>query len=292
MKSRESLREYCDRTGREHIVSEWLQEKNGQFTPDNISFGSNKKMWWRCSEGHEWQAAVKARSADDSCPVCKNKIVKKGTNDLASTHPQLAAEWHPTKNYPTTASDVFAGTRKEYWWKCEKGHEWKAEVASRSNGKGCPYCSGKKVEAGFNDLGTIFPQIAEQWDADKNYPLTPADVTPFSNKKVWWKCSSGYSWEAVIASRTLYSSTCPYCSGRKVLKGFNDLVTKDPIVAKEWHPELNGNLSPDMVTSGSHKKVWWQCTDGHEWRAMVFSRTGAQRCGCPVCAGNYKHAHR
>ena len=43
------------------LVSEW-SEKNLPLTPDDITFGSNKKVWWRGACGHEWQTSVKARS--------------------------------------------------------------------------------------------------------------------------------------------------------------------------------------------------------------------------------------
>ena len=78
---------------------------------------------------------------------------------------------------------------------------------------------------------------------------------------------------------------CPYCANRKVLPGFNDLATAAPLVAKQWHETLNGALTPEMVTAGSHKKAWWQCSYGHVWKATIYSRAGVQQCGCPVCAG-------
>ena len=78
---------------------------------------------------------------------------------------------------------------------------------------------------------------------------------------------------------------CPYCANRKVLPGFNDLATAAPLVAKQWHESLNGALTPEMVTAGSHKKAWWRCSYGHVWKAAIYSRAGVQQCGCPVCAG-------
>ena len=89
----------------------------------------------------------------------------------------------------------------------------------------------------------------------------------------------------MIAHRAQSGSGCPYCTNRKVLAGFNDLAALEPAVAKEWHPTLNGALTPEMVTAGSHRKVWWQCALGHVWKAAIYPRTGKQRCGCPVCAG-------
>ena len=57
---------------------------------------------------------------------------------------------------------------------------------------------------------------------------------------------------------------------------------------RQWHPTLNGNLTPQMVTTGSHRMIWWQCPQGHVWKAAIHSRAGPQKCGCPVCAGRVK----
>ena len=115
--------------------------------------------------------------------------------------------------------------------------------------------------------------------------MTPEQVTPYSNRRVWWRCAQGHEWRAPVGGRTKAGSDCPYCTNRKVLAGFNDLATLEPDIAAQWHPTLNGAMTPDMVTLGSHQRVWWQCAEGHVWNAVVYSRTGPQKCGCPVCAG-------
>ena len=207
---------------------------------------------------------------------------------MAATHPALAAQWHPTRNGALTPEQLGAGTRKKVWWQCEKGHQWQASVASRAAGAGCPVCAGKRVIPGENDLATHFPDIAAQWHPEKNEGLLPSQVSPSSNRKVWWRCELGHEYTAVIAARTTHSSGCPYCAGRKVLAGFNDLATLEPEVAAQWHPRLNGALTPEQVTVGAHRKVWWECPCGHIWKAVVYSRAGPQKSGCPVCAGRLK----
>ncbi len=77
---------------------------------------------------------------------------------------------------------------------------------------------------------------------------------------------------------------------KKVLPGFNDLATLETKVAAQWHPNLNGALTPQMVTTGSHRRAWWQCDYGHVWKAVVYARAGSQN-GCPVCAGVAKRRH-
>lgn len=134
--------------------------------------------------------------------------------------------------------------------------------------------------------------LLHQWDSERNGAETPQTVSYGSKKKVWWRCASGHSYAAVISARVLRDSGCPYCAGKKVLQGFNDLAAADPQVAAQWHPALNGMLTPTQVTYGSRQKVWWQCLEGHVWKAAIYSRTGTQKCGCPVCAGRFKAQRR
>ena len=152
-------------------------------------------------------------------------------------------------------------------------------------------CAGKVVIPGENDLATLYPEVAEQWDGEKNGTLTAKEVSPYSNRKAWWRCREGHSWQAAIAARTKRKTGCPYCTGRKVLAGYNDLATAEPFVAMQWHPTLNAPLTPEQVSAGSRRQVWWQCSLGHVWKARVHSRTGKQRSGCPVCAGRARAAN-
>ena len=267
------------------ITAQWDEQKNGDMQPENYLPHSHISVWWICEHGHSWRAMIRSRVEGTGCPVCGNKTIFPGLNDLATVKPLLAKEWHPTKNGALTPSQVSYGVNRKVWWKCDQGHEWKATVSSRSNGCRCPYCSGKLIVPGENDLATTVPSIAEQWNYDQNGSLLPTQVSAYSNKRVWWRCELGHEWQSIISTRTSANSSCPYCTGRKVLPGFNDLATKEPLVAKQWHPTRNGTLEPSMVTVGSNKRVWWQCSDGHEWKAVIYSRTGADKCGCPVCAG-------
>lgn len=169
------------------------------------------------------------------------------------------------------------------------GHRWQAAVASRTvSGAGCPVCAGKQILPGFNDLASQYPELAKEWDTERNGSLTPDSVSAYSNRKAWWHCEKNHSYQAVIATRTMRGSGCPYCANKRVLPGFNDLATAEPTVAAQWHPTLNGSLTPQMVTAGSRRKVWWQCACGHVWKAAIYPRAGKQRCGCPICAGRTK----
>ena len=274
------------------LAAEWDGAKNAPLKPDALSPNAHNKVWWRCSVcGHEWRSTVKSRGGTlkTGCPACAGRVVLPDVNDLKTLYPQIAMEWHPTKNGALTPRDVTCGTARRVWWRCKMGHEWRASVARRTSGCGCPVCAGKSVLIGENDLKTSYPAIAAQWHPTKNGALTPEAVTPSSNRGVWWQCEKGHEYKASIASRTAHGSGCPYCANRRVLAGYNDLATKEPQLAKQWHPTLNEALTPRDVTCGSTHKVWWRCdVCGFEWKALIYSRAGVQKTGCPACAGRVK----
>ena len=274
------------------LAAQWDLQKNAPRTPSDVSAGSQRSVWWRCEKGHSWRAQIRSRVSGCGCPVCAGRKLQVGENDLAAAYPELAKQWDFERNGKLTPRDVPPGTEKKVWWVCGRGHHYLASVSSRTHSQsGCPICAGKQVLPGFNDLASQYPALAAQWDAEKNGRLTAQQVTPTSNRKAWWICEKGHSYQAVIASR-VNGSGCPYCTNKKVLPGFNDLATVQPRIAAEWHPTLNGALSPEMVTAGSRKKVWWECAYGHVWKAAIYSRTGARKCGCPVCAGKTRPTRR
>jgi very-short-patch-repair endonuclease len=265
------------------LASQWHPTKNGTLTPDMFTQWSNEKAWWICPLGHEWQDTISHRSGKRGCPVCANKQVLKGYNDLATTNPELAKQWHPTKNGDLKPTDVTQYSGKKVWWICSLGHEWQATIANMSRSNGCPICSGHQVLAGYNDLATVNPELALQWHPTKNGDLTPQMVRAHSGKKAWWVCSLGHEWEAQINSRS-NGSGCPICSGNKVLRGYNDLATTNPKLASEWHPTKNGGKTPEMFSAGSNEKVWWKCPCGHEWCDTISHRSCGR--GCVMCFKN------
>jgi len=198
-------------------------------------------------------------------------MTKKKSNLLLSkTHPKLAKEadgWDP--------KTVAVGSHRKLSWKCKKGHGWDAIVKNRTaQGQGCPYCSGKRVLQGLNDLETFFPKLSRQADG-----WNPREVHKTSNKTLPWKCSKGHTWKAQVSNRSLRGDSCPICSGKKVLTGFNDLATLEPNLANEAD-----GWDPATLTKFSNKKVQWKCKDGHTWKVTVNSRSSF-RTGCPTCSG-------
>ena len=268
------------------IAEEWDTDKNGGLTPDLFSAGSGESVWWKCNKGHSFKSIIQARTKKGvGCPYCAGKQTIKGETDLETKYPQLASEWDYEKNYHHTPDEYMSVSGKKVWWKCEKGHEYQATIASRSHmGTGCPYCAGKRLLRGYNDLESLFPEIAAEWNQQKNNDLTPDTITAFNNRKVWWICPLGHEYEASVGSRTSRKTGCPYCAGQKVLSGYNDLQTRFPQIATEWDYERN-KILPSEVSQGSGKKVWWKCSKcGMSYEAIICNRTGKNQ-GCPQCAG-------
>ena len=191
------------------LVSEW-SEKNLLLTPDGITFGSNKKVWWKGTCGHEWQASVKACSNGEKCPICSGARVIAGINDLQTTHPEIASEWSE-KNLPLKPDEVNAKSRKNDWWRCGKcGNEWKSVINARVKGTVCPVCAEREVLAGYNDLATTDNQLLSEWDYKQN-KLKPTEVSRTSAKRAWWKCRHGHSWSMKINERTILNKGCRIC---------------------------------------------------------------------------------
>jgi len=409
---RKTLKGYNDlQTINPAVAKEWNYERNGDLNPEHFTASSNKKVWWKCSKGHEWQTTINSRNDGCGCPVCsserktsfpeyaivyylkkygleaihtykekgyeldvfipskkvaieydgylwhKNRtkhdldknqkclndgiklyrireglhrlndssldyVVHKTQKDLSFvlekvlseiigmgilidlnrdaiaienlreltekensllfSNPEIAKEWNYEKNGYLKPEHFASNSNKKVWWKCNKGHEWQSKISHRNNEIGCPYCSNQNVLKGYNDLQTLNPILANEWDYDKNGEITPDTVTLGSTRKVWWKCNEGHEWQALINNRTK-GRGCPYCSGRYAIKGYNDLQTVNPTLAKEWNYENNNGLTPADVTPNSDKKVWWKCSEGHQWQATIGSRNKGS--GCPYCSG-------
>lgn len=240
------------------------------WDPNTLTAWSKEKVKWKCELGHVWVTSVGARKMGSGCPYCAGQKPIVGLNDLATTHLELAAQadgWDPTI--------AKFGTNKKMKWRCQIGHTWDASVSSRARlGSGCPVCSNQKVLSGFNDLATTHSALAKQADG-----WDPRSVIAGTNKKLSWRCSEGHKFVMSGNARAFRGLNCPYCSGQKILQGFNDLATTHPELAKQL---INGD--PTTVSKGSDKKFRWQCEYGHSWTTTVGSRT--QGSECPYCQGN------
>jgi hypothetical protein len=241
------------------------------WDPRTVKAGSSgKKYSWICKQGHKYTTEVSSRTiTGNGCPYCSGHKVMAGFNDLATTHPEIASEL-----INGDSKSLSKGSDKKFSWRCIKGHEYKASVAARTRGGGCAVCHGLQVQVGVNDLATTNPELALQADG-----WDPAKFTAGStSKKMKWRCEFGHTWLAAIGSRNSTGVGCPKCSGRDVIPGENDLKTLFPEIAAEAQ-----DCDPTQIMAGSKQKLLWKCAKGHEWKAVVGSRT-FQNTGCPVCS--------
>ncbi len=268
-----------------NLAKEWNYEKNNGLKPSDFMPNSNKAAWWKCPKGHEYEARISDRNRGNGCSICAGKKVIPGINDLASLNPKLVSEWNYKRNGKLLPSDFTANSDKKVWWECKYHHEWQASIANRNKNHGCPYCSGRNAIPGQNDLATLNPKLANEWNYKKNANLKPQDCTLSSNRIVWWECAKGHEWRASINNRNK-GRKCAFCGNKKILSGYNDLATVNPRLASEWDYKKNGTLKPQDVAPNSGKKVWWQCSKGHEWQAIIASRSSGRE--CPICSQNLR----
>lgn len=252
---------------------------------DYISTGSGKKIYWVCEKGHKWRSTPHHRAKrGQNCPYCAGMRLIPGENDL-TVFPSLIKEWHPTKNGDLKPEELMYNSGKKVWWLCSKGHEYETRINLRvGRGFGCPYCSKKFVKAGETDLATLRPEIAAEWHPVKNGNLMPHMVTSVCRTKCWWVCPKGHEYEMNICDRTgkTRPKGCPYCAGKRPIKGENDFGT----VCKEanlFWDFIKNDATPSDYLPNSKASVWMKCSHGHIWETYILEFTRKPR--CPYCSG-------
>ncbi|MBP9092875.1 zinc-ribbon domain-containing protein [bacterium] len=264
----------------------WDHKKNCGFGPEDFSFRSHVRAWFKCPKGrdHRFQVQIAAmanamlsQSKTMGCGFCNSKRVSV-TNNLAETYPEIAKEWMPKKN-KLSPQDVPAGSCKYAWWKCPKGHTYEAQISNRTaEGTGCVRCNvGEPL-----DLRT-YPRAYKEFDRKQNKGVDPHCLS--STAKYAWNCSADprHHWIAGFYRDSKNRIRCPFCRNQKGSPG-NNLKASHPHLAKQWHPTKNGDTTAKDVTFGSGFKAWWKCHQGpdHEWQTSVANRTGLQT-DCPFC---------
>ncbi len=197
---------------RPDLLNQWSPDN--ELSPFSVSSCSHKKALWICDKGHSWSATIKNRVlAGSKCPYCEHRAVLAGFNDLQTVNPELAKQWSP--NNTIEPYEVSARSNTEVLWVCDNGHEWKARIADRSEGHGCPYCAGQRVWAGYNDLATTHPELVIEW-SDKNCELSPESITFKNRTNVWWRCSKcGHDYQAVVYAKA-NGRICPFCVANEI----------------------------------------------------------------------------
>lgn len=243
---------------------------------------TNKKVRWRCEQGHEWNAPVSRLTSQGSrCPYCSGRYPIPGKTDLATTHPDIAAQLVDQ----SLATKIKAGTSKRLMWRCPKGHVWEATAHDRTyKQNGCPYCSGRNAIVSETDFATTQPELTKEL-------VDPSLATTFkenSDIKVEWRCVKHpeHTWFATPGNRVNKHSGCPICDNKQIVPGFNDVATTHPYVA-DWM------VDPDLATkvpAGSAQKVQLQCRVDplHVWEESLYHLTNGEPIACPLCAGVHR----
>jgi len=343
------------------LIKEWSNKNI--ITPLNLTKSSNKKVWWKCKKGHEWESSLLDRKRNRGCPFCSGRRVCID-NCLATLNPKLAFEWNYERNEKLTPNDVTQFSSKKVWWRCKNGHEWQALISNRSKGAGCKKCNNPNVSIIetkiFYFIQQVFPDSIQSYklNSDKNFKTLLVDIfipslnlvieyDGFFYHKSNFKLNRDSLKSKIITSQNyrilrireiglpeIGDEQIVHCTNINLslkilitdlykwfLKNFNlslyqikkiNSITKvdfenyiypdnlftykiqensleniNPKLCAEWNFEKNGNLKPNNVTTGSNKKVWWICSksNNHVWLATVNDRARQNR-GCPYCAGD------
>ena len=266
------------------IYKQWHPTKNVNISADTIAPGSTKKVWWLCTEGHEYDQSISSKTLQGrGCPICAGQRAHPDDN-VTIHHPDACLDWDYQKN-KKTPEQYKSKSNVKVWWKCSKGHEYFRSIQSQTGIKGsthCPYCSGVKASP-ENNIMVTDPHLISEWHPEKN-EKGPKEFLRGAHTMAWWLCPKGHEYEMMIYARTLNKSNCPYCSGRYPTSD-NNLLVKYPEIAKDWHPTKNKG-TPEEYTPSSTYEAWWVCEKGHSYQTKIGNRTpspGKPGTGCPKC---------
>jgi len=180
---------------------------------------------------------------------------------------------------------LYVNSSKVINWKCNNGHTFRERISTIYSRKNkCFYCTGRQIWSGENDLQTLYPEIAKEFDVIKN-KIKPENISPKDTKSYWWTCTNNHpSFLQSVEHRVTRNTKCPYCTGRKSISGENDLETLYPDIAKEWDTEKNNGVLPKDISSYTYNSYWWVCPKGHSYRKKVIQRTKYHKViDCPKC---------
>jgi hypothetical protein len=349
-KNRKATKENSLAALRPKIAKEWDYKKNGTLTPSDVTYASNKIVWWKCAKRkHGWQARIASRTTGQhvECPYCKHKktITERS---LFITHPHLLKEWNTDKNLPLTPLTVTGTSNRKVWWECCRGHEWQAIIFNRAIRKtNCPICKWQTsrlqvflyCELLYFYPTTLFRHRFDGIECDIYIPELNIGVE--LDGGIWHKDKVDHDREKVLKIKdkgiTLinvrenglemvndltvhFKRNCEYLIVSKLLIDLLYSITKDerlkqykdvsfplnekqymdelsryptcgrgktlaevfPEISKDWDYEKNGKLTPDKIAQKSNVRVWWKCKAGHSWQAPIYSRVSS-RYGCSKC---------
>lgn len=271
------------------LFAEIDRDKTKDVDLKKLTYGSKRKIWWKCKKGHSWENSVNCRTNRKValCPFCCNQRIC-SDNCLLNNDPLgICKNWNYDKN-EMKPTEIAPRSNKKFWWLCPKGHSFLQSIVRRQLGAGCQYCANQLVCKDNCLASNDIKNLTNQWHPIKNGSLTPFDVTPTSSREVWWLCKvCKNEWKNKIYRR--FNGNCPFCA-RKIVgiknsqaKPFNSLAYLFPELLEEWNYDKNKDIDPNTINKATNRKVWWICHKKHEWEAVVNKRTCQGR-GCPKCA--------
>lgn len=278
------------------LLEEWDYDMNADINIKKVAAHSSKKVFWRCPQHkHIYSARIQKRVQGHRCIYCTNHAVLVGFNDLQSQYPDIALDLDEEKN-AFCAKDITYGNTKKINWKCHVcKFEWTTSAARRTRyNTGCPACSKrrsieKRKLLQIEKTGGLqkYQNLLAQWDYERNGNVDPLKVNIHDKRSFYWKCQYGqHSFPAKISYR-VSNSNCPYCTGKKVLKGFNDIESQCKNVMIEWDYDNNDILPSEVVYTATTPKIHWKCS----FCGKTFSTEPCKHreCGCKICKQKMRH---
>ena len=222
--------------------------------------------------------------------IYEQYIKSEKANSIAAKRPEVAKQWDYERNGSVKPEHISYTSNKKFYWKCEKGHSWSAIVYNRCRGVGCPYCAGRILVVGENDLLSQNPELAKQWDYKANGELRPDQITVNNHKKVGWECPTcHHHWKASVCNRNI-GGGCPKCADiertktkyKHILEKKGSFADNYPDLLKDWDYDNNIGFDPNLMPPHSGKTINWKChVCGHKWHASIGARTKGK--GCEEC---------
>jgi RNase P subunit RPR2 len=244
---------------------------------------SNENAWWKCEKGHSFEQSIMnySRQGRFECPVCTNKILVKGENDLESQYPDLASEFDIEKNGTTPDMILSSHTNAEIWWKCNEGHEFQRSVWYRVNQvNDCPVCNRSFIIKGVNDFQTAYPDVVKIWDYQKN-GRGPDTISDIDTRKYSFKCTLGHQYETQLSTAINHNFECLVCTNEIVKEGINSLLDTHEELAKEFSPKEE--RKPYEFNKNYSYSIKWKCpTCNGEYRYPINKREFGDD-SCPYC---------
>lgn len=329
------------------LVKQWHPVNNGKLKPSDVApHSNNPNIWWKCSKGHSYQMSPNKRLNGRGCRLCKKqtslieyclficiyksypstttqyKIKARWKMDIFMSEQSLCIEydgyrWHKDnikrdeeKNSILKEFGTVVRVREEGLPSIDGCHIISVENSRKNNGfntireKVIFICRemnqlfNLQIKLEFtkedyltaleeihvnlpkNPLSEVNPVLSGEWCYEKNGELTPHMLTAGSHSEVYWKCSRGHVWSAVVYSRK--KNGCPYCNNQKVSPE-NSIFEREKWILEKWDYERN-KRNPINISSGASEYVFlFPCVNGHEPRRDRLNRIIADKGECKLC---------